>query len=215
MNIDLSKYMIGLEADLFDEPPIYYNVDEWIEGKSRIIYITGLSGGGKGYRAKKMAEENNNKGPITIVELDKLENYSWYMDEKEDNRYVARGDKLIYGFLKDRYKDLSIDYWQDPHEYNRAMTDFMEYLIQYIGEHPDERFIVEGVQIFFDPIFRKITVDQPMIVVRTAKVKSMTKVMHRPHNQIRNRLHAKDSAPGRLKEFINYLGINSSEYYKV
>lgn len=212
--LDLSKYVIGLEADLFDEPPIYYKIAEWIEGESSILYITGLSGGGKGYRAKKMAEKYSNKGPITIVELDKLENYSWYIDEKENNQYVVKGDKIIYDFLKNRYDDLSIDYWQDPHEYDRAMTDFMEHLLKYAEDHPNERFIVEGVQIFFDPVFREVTKDQPMIVVRTAKVKSMTKVMHRPHNQIRNRLHAKDSAPDRLKEFINFLGINNSEYYK-
>lgn len=237
-NRDILKFMIDSDKNLnlesfnslaFSEPDVYYRVDMWIQlydwskTKDNVLFITGLSGGGKGYRAKKMAEEYSKMGEVIIVELDKFENYTWYQDEVEDNEYVAEGDRLIFDYLKKLYPDgLDIDHWiTNIDRYRQDLRSFMFYLMDYAEKRPKTRFIVEGVQIFFDDFFvDDILLDRehnccsrPIIVIQTSRVKSMTKVMHRKHNQIRNRLHSKDAGPSTLKEFLKKLNLDRQEYY--
>jgi hypothetical protein len=219
--MDLLKYTIATEEVLFDPGPIMYRVDEWVNRYSdqNILYITGLSGGGKGYYAKQLAKTKASSGTgVVIVELDKLENYQWYVGKKDDNPFVAAGDKIIFDWLGKLFDDFSIDYWAaDPKYYQDVMRQFMTYFIEYAKEHQDTKFIVEGVQIFFDEVFREIfnTKDKPpIVVIRTSKVHSMTKVMNREHNQIRNKLHSKNAGPDALADFIKFLAINSKYYCK-
>lgn len=237
--MNLNDYMIQFDGKFpamenndrigFNEPPVYYNVDHWIQlydwstTVDNILFITGLSGGGKGYIAKQMAKQHSNSGEVVIIELDKFENYPWYHGQKEGNNFVAKGDEIIFNFLNKRYdNDLETDHWlTNMEKYKQDLRDFMFYIIDHAKKNPKTRFIVEGIQIFFDDFFAdEILLDRehnrckyPMIIIQTSQVKSMTKVMHRPHNQIRNRLHSKEAGPSALKAFMRKLNLDRQEYY--
>lgn len=199
----LENYMIpATEEFIFNETPLFINYDKWVNGESNILYITGLSGSGKGYYAKQVAKTKENS---IILELDKFENYQWYVNNKEDNPSVAKGDKIIYKYLNDNY-DLSYDIFNnDVVKYNQMMKDFYKYIMQYIKEHRDIPFIMEGIQIFCDDAFRDISSNDSVIIIRTSTVKSMRKVMDREHNTIRNHLHTFIDAQKKLKDFENRL----------
>ena len=206
--MDFEKYLIPAQEEyLFNQEPLYLNFDKWLQNENRVLWITGISGGGKGFIAKKTAKENEKSGKITIVELDKFENYPWYYQKKEDEPHVAKGDQIIFDYLKKTFGDLSIDIWVDrPEKYQQDMGDFIRYLMVYIDDHPEEKFIVEGIQIFADRIFEEmITKESSVIVIKTAKIFSMAKVMHREHNQIRNCLHQNQDPQGKLAALVKRL----------
>ena len=212
--MDFEKYLIPVEESyLFNQVPIYSNFDKWLQNENRVLWITGISGGGKGYYAKKIANENDKNGPITIVELDKFENYLWYYMYRDDEPHVAKGDKIIYNWLSSHYDDMSIDVWVDrPQKYQQDMREFIMDLMKIVESSPDERFIVEGIQIFCDDVFRDVVnKDSSVLVIQSTKLKSMARVMHREHNQIRNRLHHGNDPQGKLSAFIKHLDLCKDE----
>ena len=182
------------------------NSDRWLNGDSNLLYITGLSGSGKGYFAKKIAEKVDN---CIILELDKFENYQWYLEDPVEDEHpaVSRGDKIIFKYLKDNY-DLSTDIFDNNVEkYNQLMTAFYEYLLKYIQSHQDTPFIMEGIQLYLDDAFKNISSNDSVVLLRTSAVKSMQKVMGRKHCEIRNRLHTFVNAKKYLQEFERRLNI--------
>ena len=203
--IQLDDQWIATEEYLFNETPLFLNYDKWLDGESNVLYITGLSGSGKGYFAKQIAEKVDN---CVIIELDKFENYLWYLEDyKEDNPAVARGDKIIFNYLRKRY-DLSTDIFNnDIEKYNAMMQEFCVYLREYVAKRPDTSFIVEGIQIYCDSAFDFIDSEDSVVIIRTSMVKSMNKVMSRKHCTIRNHLHTFIDAQKKLKDFENRLNI--------
>ena len=217
--MDLKKYVIDTVKPVFNDEPIYANVDEWVNRDKNILWITGLSGGGKGYVAKKIAEKYSKSIPVTIIELDKFENYIWYMDAKsEDNINVASGDKLIYEWIRNNFKPLRnsegalIDHWDNNYtKYVKDLNTFIEWFRGYAEAHRDRLFICEGIQIFMDNSFEFLNRYDPMIIIRTSKVKSMVKIMKREHNEIRNRFHPHSDAQRKLGDFVDRFGYDMSK----
>ena len=201
----LERFLIPVEESyIFNEAPIYNNFQLWKNGKKNVLYITGLSGGGKGYTAKKIAEGNDD---VTIVELDKFENWKWYHDKDEDNLQVSKGDALINTYLYHITRNFTVDPWQTNIEkYNTDLEKFVQYVLSFAEKHPKKRFILEGIQIFQDKAFNFISKDDCIIIIQTAKVQSMQKVMAREHNVYRNHLHTNNDPQGALKRFIQTRG---------
>ena len=199
---------IVTEGYIFNDGPLYLNTDKWENGETNVLYITGLSGSGKGFYARKFAD---NQPDVTTIELDKFENYIWYISEKEKNPNVRRGDKIIYQYLKNTYTDISIDvFHNDPVRYKNELKKFIIYLQEYMKNNPFTKFIVEGIQIFADDAFSFIDNTYPLVIIRTSMVKSMRKVLDRPHNTIRNRMHTHIDAQKLLSDFIDRLNIDTA-----
>ena len=199
--MNIIQYMIpAQEGYIFNEAPIYNKVEDWESKKTNVLWITGLSGGGKGYTAKKLAGDRRD---VTIIGLDAFENYPWFKDQTPDHPAEARGDSIVFKYLNDRYEDLEIDHFlQDGIKYQAHLKKFIDWLCQYMDQHKDVQFIVEGIQIYMDDAFGFLSNQDSMIILRTSMVKSMRRVMHRDHCQIRNRMHAYMDAQGKLKAFI-------------
>lgn len=166
--------------------PYFQNLEKWDHKFNNILYITGMSGGGKGFVAKKIA----NRYPGTIIfELDKFENYPWYRDTKESEKSVAMGDRIIYEWIEDNF-DTRYDFFMNsPQKYQSLMAELYKYLLDYTNKHPEHRYIMEGIQLYSDPCFKTIGRSDSVIVLRTTKVFSMQKNLDRPHAIIRNRFH--------------------------
>ena len=194
----------------FDLPAIIANYDLWELGLNHILWITGLSGGGKGYIAKKLADSHEN---TIIFELDKFENFDWYFNGNEDNEAVRKGDSFIRRHAKehfDSYPNIMNLWINDPERYHKDMCDMIKALMEFADQF-NRRVIVEGVQIFMDHIFRTvITRDSSCIFLRSPFVHSMQKVMHREHNQIRNLIHSGKDPHEALEEFIKSRDFNEN-----
>ena len=126
-NTFIEKYEIADEGYIFNQTPVFLNYDLWLNGKTNPLYITGLSGSGKGYYAKKVADSVDD---CIIFELDKFENYMWFLDTTDkEHPAVARGDKIIFDYLNTNF-DLSNDIFDNNVEkYNSMMKDFYKYLL--------------------------------------------------------------------------------------
>lgn len=207
----LESYMVqdGSISDsyIFNQTPIYLNYDKWENGESNLLYITGLSGSGKGYTAKQIANTVDN---CIILELDKFENYMWYMDtDYKEHLAVGRGDKIIFDYMQSKY-DLSIDIFNnDVIKYQQMMKEFYSYLLEYVKQHPDIPFIMEGIHIYTDDAFKNISNDDSVIIIRTSMVKSMRRVMDREHCEIRNHLHTYIDFQKKLREFESRFNIGN------
>ena len=199
--LENSNTDIANEDYLFNQTPIFLNYDRWLNGNSKILYITGLSGSGKGWQAKQIADKVDN---CIIFELDKFENYMWYLNEDENDKEhpaVARGDKVIFKYLKDNF-DLSTDIFDNNVEkYKSMIKDLYAYLLDYVKSNPDHHYIMEGIQLYTDDAFDSISTSDSVIILRTSMVKSMQKVMSRKHCEIRNHLHTFIDYQQKLREF--------------
>lgn len=204
--------------DLF---PYLQNLGKWESKFNNILYITGISGGGKGYVAKNIAK----KYPNTIIfELDKFENYPWYKNDKEKEKSVAKGDAIIYAWIDDNFNfDTRTDFFMNSvRVYQDHMARLYEYLKEYANQHSQYRFIIEGVQLFSDPCFKQIDRTDSVIIIKTTKVFSMQKNLDRPHAVIRNRFHHGIGATrmlqmmeGRLKDPVGSPAIESDHYWRL
>lgn len=202
--------------DLF---PYMQNLGKWENKFNNILYITGISGGGKGFVAKKIA----NQYPNTIIfELDKFENYPWYKDTKEKEKSVAKGDAIIYAWIDDHFDTRTDFFMNSVQRYQTLMTQLYEYLLDYANTHTGHRFIMEGVQLFCDPCFKTIDKSDSVIIIKTTKVFSMQKNLERPHAIIRNRFHHGIGATkmlqtmeARLKDPIGILAMESDHYWGI
>lgn len=204
--LSLEDYNIANEGYIFNQTPVFLNYDRWLAGHSKLLYITGLSGSGKGWQAKKIADLVDD---CIIFELDKFENYPWYINKTDkEHPAVARGDKVIFEYLRKNF-DVSIDIFDNNVEkYNAMMEDFYKYLLKYIEDHPDHHYIMEGIHLYTDKAFESISTKDSIIILRTSMVKSMRRVMDREHCEIRNRLHTYIDFQKKLRDFENRLNIS-------
>ena len=200
------EYEIATEDYIFNQTPVFLNYERWLNGDSKILYIAGLSGSGKGWYAKQIADTVDD---CVIFELDKFENYPWYIDKtNKEHPAVARGDKVIFEYLKNNF-DTSIDIFDNNVEkYNALMNDFYMYLLGYVTEHPNHHYIMEGIHLYTDKAFNSISTKDSIVILRTSMVKSMRKVMDREHCEIRNRLHTYIDFQKKLREFEQRLNIS-------
>lgn len=170
-----------------DAAPYFHNLQLWVSKFNPILYITGISGGGKGYVAKKIAEVYSD---TIIFELDKFENYPWYVNIHEDNSSIAKGDAIIYAWIDSHFDTRTDFFLNSPRRYQDYMSQLYDYLLDYTSKHPRNRYIVEGIQLYCDPCFDSINGSDSMIFIKTSKIHSMQKNLERPHAIIRNRFHA-------------------------
>ena len=193
--MDLNRYIIEetvntTSDNMLDKYPYLQNLNLWESNINKILYITGISGGGKGYLAKKIAKKYEN---TIIIELDKFENYNWYKDKVDDDKYVRRGDIIIFNWIKNTTESefIDLDIFDNMIEkYNELLKRFMNYLIELSYMDYSHRYIVEGIQIFSDGIFKDIVNNESSIIIlRTTKVYSIQKNLERDHAIIRNKLH--------------------------
>lgn len=180
------KVLNPIADNPLDVFPYFQNLGKWESKVNPILYITGISGGGKGFVAKNIAS----KYPNTIIfELDKFENYPWYRDTKEKEKSIADGDSIIYAWIDDNFDTRTDFFMNSPHRYQQLMGKLYAYLLEYTETHSSHRYIMEGVQLYSDPCFKSIDRDDSVIIIKTTKVFSMQKNLDRPHAVIRNRFH--------------------------
>lgn len=155
------------EAVIFDKDDAYYNFDKFINGQCNILFITGFSGGGK----TTLTKEYSKKYKAEIIEID---NFECYMNR------VKKDDGSVYSeFL---YKT---DFGKEYMERYMGLTDtsvnlifqrdftneMMKFLLEYCGKRKNQKFIIEGMQVFRWEDYQKIK-DYALIIKGTSALTS-------------------------------------------
>jgi len=155
-NIDASEILLeaGKMPLLFSDKDIKYNLNKFLEHKVPVLWITGMSGGGKTTLANKIADEAN----ADLLSLDTIKHFINLMISYDDevNEIVSKDDNfyLIQKLLK-----------KDPDKYlekplhGKPYLELLCYLIKEVlkKHNNSNQIIIEGVQIadmfWFDKSF--------------------------------------------------------------
>ena len=191
------------ESIISDRKDIYHNRDKFESGEINLCFITGHSGSGKSTMGKSLSNKDNTE----YFELDDVvANYNF-----SDDNLKEYGD-LIYSFFKssgkpyrftsrkefedtdfkDRYKDYDI----------KITKAFIDHSIKYAKSHTSNKYVVEGVELFWC-IEPKYVEDYAVYIKGTSALKSM------------HRAAKRDQDPGVLGYLDLFLDLNRLKTYRI
>ena len=145
-NIDCSAILLeaGKMPILFSENDINYNVNKFLNHKVPVLWITGMSGGGKSTLANKLADETN----ADLLSLDSVKHFINLMiaEDKEVNDIIVQ-DKNFYLISKLLKKDA--DKYLENSLHGKKYLALLCYLVKEIlkKHNNNNQIIIEGVQI--------------------------------------------------------------------
>lgn len=141
------------ESVIKNQEDIYYNKEKFDSGEINLCFITGHSGSGKSTMGRDMQQHN-----IEHYELDDVAQAKEHFTMAQLKEY---GD-LIYSFFNGPGKRY-YDEWDDiPDQDEEAMISyctrifpaFVNHAKQYAKAHKDQKFVIEGIWLFFPKMFK-------------------------------------------------------------
>lgn len=175
------EQFVATEGYLFDNNEIYYKFDDYKNGKSNLLFITGHSGGGKTTLADTLSKKYN----ADVFQLDWLDNIDYIISESDSIKY--RDNKLL------QYLFSNYDYlFELPSKnFNKSVLTnwvsiyikFINIIIDYIYKYKNRRVIVEGIHLYdsasvlyteYDGMLRF-----PHIIVGTSAIKAFMRALKR------------------------------------
>jgi energy-coupling factor transporter ATP-binding protein EcfA2 len=187
------------DAFVVSEPDLYYKEESFNKGDTNICFILGHSGSGKSRMASTLEGD-----VIDHIELDDLlltrDHFS--MDELK-----AYSD-MIYSFFSGKGAKYYIGADQrdsiPKEEYeDRVFVDFVEFAMEYAGQHREKKFILDGIWIYLyfdDP---SVFEDYAVFIKGTSFLKSKMRAMNREMHRDKETLQDRKKMFGR--EARNYL----------
>ena len=167
------NYEIIDESYLRNKKDLYVNFEAFDSGKVNICLVTGLSGSGKSTLSDNLCKQYK----ATSIELDKFEHPDMeigpYSSNKVYNNYFNSRQKLRTDLINNNLSN---------NERATEMTNALIYAIDYCNKHPEERFIIEGLQIFAD-IDPEHVKGLPIVFVNTSMINSMIRKVKRDNHK--------------------------------
>ena len=134
---------------IFSDDDVHYNVNRFLNKEVPVLWITGVSGGGKSTLAKEIADKA--PGVISLLSIDNLDDFVGIYVIEHDMKTINkwRKDKvydIIYKFIKANEK-LATDAFNDTH--NKKWQDFVTTVLKHALKFytPKKQIIIEGVQV--------------------------------------------------------------------
>jgi len=155
----MNNYLLDEEEGKFTS----YNVKQFVDGKSNILLITGYSGSGKSTIAERFAY----KFDMVHIDLDNIDpKYNYIYELKYSNDY-----EVFYDFL-DQNPELDEKLKsRDSYKYREELFNtFFPFCFKWCEEHSDNKYIIEGVQIYEFP--KEINKELPIIIMNTSAEES-------------------------------------------
>ena len=161
---DLKEYKIMDESSqpiLFSDDDVEYRLDDFMDHKVPVLYITGMSGGGKTTTAYRIFEELN----CDLFQIDHLEEFVQKFinnDVKGINKFLDdRNFRVIYEYIK---RNSETGYKKDRSVWMNFICDMVE-LITKIHSNEDS-VIIEGVQIPYVFFHKSYLFDDVAIIIK-------------------------------------------------
>lgn len=203
LNTTNESYYELFESIITDRKDIYHNRDKFESGEINLCFITGHSGSGKSTIGKSLSSKDKTE----YFELDDVvanynfsdENlkeygdliYSFFKSSGKPYRFTSRKEFEDTDF-KDRYKDYDI----------KITKAFIDHSIKYAKSHTSNKYVVEGVEIFWC-IEPKYVEDYAVYIKGTSALKSM------------HRAAKRDQDPGILGYLDLFLDLNRLKTYRI
>lgn len=169
-----SNISIISENYLFNKNNLYIRYADFVDGKDNICFVTGLSGSGKSTLSSAIADITN----AEIIELDIFEHCYGFSDDD-----LKKAGEVFYEYLSARPK-----LWKELKEkrlhgkrLGDEITKFAEYCISWCEKHKDTKWVIEGVQVFWN-IDPKMIVKHPIVFVNASMLKSILRRFKRNGN---------------------------------
>ncbi len=141
-------------------PYIQYNVKDFLEYKSNLLFIAGLSASGKSTIAKALAKSYNAIHiPLDMV-FNKNESCISCMSDKSHDLFMMILEDC--GFYKDN--DFT-PLWRD----NRANYRTTMIITSVINHFKETRIIIEGVQLYLYPNIIDLINNESLMIITTSK----------------------------------------------
>lgn len=163
------------ESYVFSNNDLYINFDKFESGESNICLITGLSGSGKSTLGKQLASKYKAK----YVELDLFEHCA-QMTKKEDD---VSGNIFTEYFNKHKNihnKFINNEIEFNSKEFNKLLCDFMDWVIPRCKNDKENKYILEGVQIYSHGE-RNMVKPLPLIITGASNLKSIIRLYKREY----------------------------------
>ena len=159
------------ENYLFDKDDTTYNFSYWKPGVHNVLYVTGLSGGGKTTTAIQISKEYN----AVYIELDRIKATYSFMNNPNQNRadeiYIAEYAKSIH-LNKDPKK-------MNDEEYENYFFGCFDYIQSQMKADNESLYIVEGIQLIKVARRDNTIFNEPIIIKGTSMLTSIFRRLKR------------------------------------
>lgn len=174
-----------------------YNVQDFVNGKENILFITGFSGSGKTTFAERLAY----KFDMIHIDLDNIDpKYDYIYEHKYSNQ-----NEIFYDFL-DAYPELN-DKLQERKTYKyreEVFNKFFPFCVKWCHEHDSKKYIIEGTQIYEFP--KKLNKNLPIIIMN-ASAKESADRKYKREEKYPTEILSKENIE-KLEKFSNTLQYN-------
>ena len=167
------------ENTFLNKEDVKHNLSKWGTklGQDNILYVTGLSGGGKTTISKEYSE----KYGAEILELD-LMDYKW--DATFKNKFILKAFNkfpLYKSLIVKSAAPFVFDNKKDYNDFIKVKTEATEYIIDLMHKESDKLFIIEGIQILYDDF--PIDIEKvPLVIKGTSNMSAIIRRVKRGNN---------------------------------
>ena len=186
-SISMKEYSSVTESLIISKGVYDVNFKDFESGKSNIVLITGLSGSGKSTLGTKIANKYN----AELIELDLFEQCYMFTTSEQ----LREGGEVFYQYLSHR-KELW-DRLKKKEIHGTDLSDeidkFLKYAISWCKADKNNKYVLEGVQIYSFLNKEKIN-GIPILFVGTSVLKSLIRRLSRAKK------HSTEDFKNQLKE---------------
>ena len=192
----MSVFKIINESWLINKDDIYKDFDKFESGKSNILLVTGLTGSGKSTIASQMAS----KYKAELIELDCADPHSNICTQGWD--VIKKAGEVFYDFFQShkKYYDAINSGKMTDDEITDMIFKFIDYCFSWCKKRKNEKFIIEGIQIYEYYKYNNKSISYPIIVKGTSITTSFLRKIKREEWDFKNIIK---SAPDTIKWMVN------------
>ena len=161
------------ESWIFDQQTVKYNIKAFDDNRTNLALVVGFSGGGKTTLAKELEKQYKN---CEFVELDCLIQH-WCFNKEQLKELSTLAYEFFYSPAGDRYRKVTEEYLKAHHTPQEEfeiplLNDFYKFAEDYVKQHRDKKFILEGVWPLIYKVDPARFKDWAVIIVGTSYMKS-------------------------------------------
>lgn len=133
---------------------ISYNLDKWNLLKHNILYVTGLSGGGKSTLSNSIYKETK----CEVVHLDDFRN-----NQNTSTIDFIEKFKEEYPETENYFKEK----WKANRLFEKYFVLYLDFVLNHIRKDKNTLYVVEGIQIYCVPYRKEWFSNKPLIIKGT------------------------------------------------
>lgn len=177
-----SYLQLAKEGYVFTSKDTVRKFDDFVNGDSNILLITGLSRSGK----TTLGMELSVRYDATWVSIDGFENF--------DVDFGLKDDELPWKVIRDKYFETPMgkeyreailnDTDMTDEDLSKYMKDCIRFILEYCSKDKGTKYIIEGLQLYSDYDPRELR-KYPMIIKNTSMVKSYLRSRNQTYHRFK------------------------------